>query len=277
MWGSFLVFALLRVFELRGLGQLYFGGTNNLWSDTLRSLVHGTYYWVDYPSWALLGSMVAIASMIGVLTTIRIMRWLQERSLTTPDYLLLILLFTVAAPVAQHLLFGALYPLGRAALIYLPLMVIASAFVADELRHRLVTPIATLALLASIGHFLVTANLSHSYQWLHDSHSKQVVAMIEAEYAEEKALGGYDGQSADLRIGINWLSEPSMNYYRRRHGLEWMTPLTRKGPLGEYDYYYVSLQERDGLPDSHELIELASFKDSSTVLLRRPGLGAGVK
>ncbi len=42
---------------------------------------------------------------------------------------------------------------------------------------------------------------------------------------------------AKVRVGISWMLEPSMNFYRRVYNLEWMTPLDRKGPNGDYDYY----------------------------------------
>src|SRR5437879_11613146 len=68
------------------------------------------------------------------------------------------------------------------------------------------------------------------------------------------------------RLGIDWLFEPSINYYLRRNGWTSIAPVTRDGPRGPYDAYYVLDWE---LPDLRRSEEHTSELQSPMYLVCR--------
>ena len=91
----------------------------------------------------------------------------------------------------------------------------------------------------SVAIYLVHTDTRYYGEWLFDSSTKQVVNLLRERQRERPV--------AKARGGIHWVLEPSLNFYRRIYKLDWMAPLDRRGPDGDYDYY-VLLGEEGGVP-----------------------------
>ena len=56
------------------------------------------------------------------------------------------------------------------------------------------------------------------------------------------------GSPPSVTLGITWLFEPTVNYYRLTRGLTWLNPVTRNGPSIAADYYYVMRDDLGRIP-----------------------------
>ena len=50
--------------------------------------------------------------------------------------------------------------------------------------------------------------------------------------------------SRRLRLGAEWIYQPTVNYYLSRHGIDWLEPMTRREFEGSYDFYFYDRSER---------------------------------
>ena len=50
-----------------------------------------------------------------------------------------------------------------------------------------------------------------------------------------------------IKLGINWLFEPTVNFYRTTKSLKWLKEVNRDGFKGDYDYYYIFIPDSNGL------------------------------
>src|SRR5207245_3473858 len=110
----------------------------------------------------------------------------------------------------------------RMAAFYLPLCALTLIF-------ALPRPLLWLAAALSAAHLVPSLNLRATYLWAYDSADKQVIE---------------DLPRRPLRLGATWIFSPALEYYRVSRGLGWLAPVTRDGPFGDYDFVYVTPEDR---------------------------------
>ena len=76
-----------------------------------------------------------------------------------------------------------------------------------------------------------------------------------------------DSDSGKIKLGVNWLFEPTVNFYRQTMGIDWLLPVDRSGIKKNDDYYYIFKDELNQLnPLDYEVI--FEFKRTNTWLLK---------
>jgi hypothetical protein len=150
---------------------------------------------------------------------------------------------TLAALVVAHAWFGVLYPMGRTGIYWPPLFSLAGVLTTAWLwRAKLPGKVAAAALGAvlvlSVGLFAAGFRTGQIPEWRYDAGTKRIVGLLRARHAAEPARR--------VRLGVTWLLEPSLNFYRQMYDLKWLAPVTRAGPDGDYDYY-VTLPQDDAV------------------------------
>ena len=98
-------------------------------------------------------------------------------------------------------------------------------------------------------------------EWTYDMETKKIMKEIIARHEKDEP-----GKN-NIKVGINWLFEPSMNYYREIWKLDWLQPLDRNG-LNEADQYVYILNT-----DSAQIIRkkyqvIFSSEKINTILLK---------
>ena len=82
-------------------------------------------------------------------------------------------------------------------------------------------------------HTLNAANLDYFTEWKYDANTDKMLNDLENEKSN-----AFDS-SNKLKLGINWLFEPTINFYRETKNLDWLDSVTRDGIAAKYDYYYI--------------------------------------
>lgn len=249
--------ALLNVLRLQSNKRLYFGGTKGFIEDTLFSIFDVTFSLAFFESqnW-----FIFLTALILVLSVFFIKR---SRKL---NFLIIVLLVLLLLPVALNLVLNIKYPMGRAALYWVIFLGVYFHVIIEDLFKSpkkvlsicLTTIIACLSLWVVFS-FCSTMNFKNTLVWKYDADTRLMLEVLNEEIEIDKKYS----------IGINWIFEPSVNYYRETKYYDWLTPVTRDGVSSkEYDYYYIFKKDSVDIACKKEI---ASFETSKTKLVKNCG------
>jgi hypothetical protein len=266
---SLLMLAIIvRATRMQSEHMFYEGGTSSFFGDTIVSLVQASLYLFTYSSDTARAVSCSVVALIGVYALLGLWSaWRLRRLAGAPTWLAAILLIGVLLPVMQHALTGFLLPVDRQALFYVPVAWVVVILAADlawtalpRARMLIAAPVWIAAGVAAIV-FASGFNPMQCHSCRFDAHMKDVLRAID----NDRRAAYPSGQ---VTVTINWMLEPQLNFYRKTWGLQWLAPLTRD-PIdtSHHEYLYAYADDVAGLGDAPHT-ELASFRDSGTVLWR---------
>jgi hypothetical protein len=174
------------------------------------------------------------------------------------------LLLGCASLVFVHYLANLPYPTDRTGLYLIPLTALVCLLSIEILKARGVAAKAyvfsfTAVLAIFVLQYLIQFNTSRFAVWWYDADTRHIMRAIEAKEKPHRP---------SVRLGATWQLEPSLNFYRKTWGLDWIRPVDRSGPVGDYDYYVLALGDLP-LIQSRHLHELYNSHKSGTVLAER--------
>jgi hypothetical protein len=268
-----LVPGILQVQALREHGQLSYGGHTSFVTDTIDSLLGASSCgYFCKPSWLDTASTsITVIAVIAVIWSV----WsgIRSRSISNLQRAAVVFAVPVLGVLIEFAVLGTLYPLDRAALVYLVTFAVLVGFTVDDLVSVASSAIAKGVLLVgslavfglSTGNFVSYANVSQATIWTYDASAHEA---IDAAIRFEREVGR---PAQPWRLISGFPREESMNYYRVRFRLGWLQPVGREPistPGG--DLYYVGVSELNELPPGTTL--LASFPSTDTQLRAAAGL-----
>lgn len=269
------------IVKMRETEALYFGGTSGFWNDTVMSLVQSLLYGKNIPGMDLAIPIAGLVLVTLVAGAIGMGRYFYRKPADEPtarDPFPWLYLFLVACAVAislQHFLLGVRYVTERAAIYFIPLyglFLVALWGYLDKWDQGLLFRrcssllLATVVLLLSV-HFLLCANYRYVHTWKYDANTKEAMEWIAGESRGNRPFPG------SVRLGVNWLFEPSVNFYIFKNRLTWIRFVDRSGPFGNFDYYYLLEEDKEKLDRFHGIRVEKRLADSGTYLARpNPGL-----
>jgi hypothetical protein len=115
----------------------------------------------------------------------------------------------------------------------------------------------------SVFNFYANADQNSCAEWVFDMNTKNMINDLERAYIAD-ALKNPDTPS-QITLGINWLFEPTINFYRSTKKLKWLKEVNRDGFMGKYDYYYIFTSDSSGT-NLEKVIN--SYKTSNTILAK---------
>lgn len=265
----FLAIIIAIIVPLQQREQFYFGGKDNFVNDTIKSLIRSSLYFREYHNKS--DDLILVGVIITIVLSVVLFLYqsLRQTRLTIPAVILMILLVSVIIVVLQHSILDVPFPMERTALFYIPLFLLVLVYCSREIvevaglvGRVTITPLLLLFYVALSAHFIMTANFTRTFAWPYDASTKAMMMELSREHS---ALDNNDRQ---MSIGINWLFEPTINYYRISRDLKWLQPATRAGVLSEhYDYYYVFEDEREKIDRVGASI-LKHYPASQTILAK---------
>jgi hypothetical protein len=250
--------------QLINHGQLFFGGEEGLWSDTVISsievyLYHSTNF--DFFKLCLKFFIITIV----ILHICMFYKRIKEKNIQALDYVFIIMILILSINYTQHFFMNTSYFKERFAMFLVPLFFISSIncfiFLYEiNFGLKIVSSVFALAIALIAGSVCKDSlNLSYTYNWLYDANTKEMLNDLSLSKAE---------YNAPVKLGITWLFEPSINFYIETKKIQGLLPVNRDGVKGEYDFYYV---DKDELPsfDKSDKIILKSYKTAGSALFRK--------
>jgi hypothetical protein len=266
-----LIPGVLHLQHLQAIGQLYDGGHVGFIHDTIGSLLEtSTCGYGCAPSWLTTGkTLVVIVAGLAIVWPLG--RYLMTRTWSDVQRAASIFALMVLGAVLESHLLGTLYPIDRAALVYVVTFAVLVAFTIDDLavsmpRWSVRAPLGVAAIafvaLAS-ANFARDANFKYTTIWAYDASSHEVINAI---LAYERRTGR---PSHPWKLISGFPRDEALNYYRIRFKMTWLQPVWREPvstPGG--NLYYVAFTEVQELPSRTTL--LATFADTGTELRAAP-------
>lgn len=162
--------------------------------------------------------------------------------------------------LAAHFLAGVLYPEDRTGIYFIPLASLAALGLVRILADRPGWPRWTsfavaILLLSFAAEFAAQWNVKSFLVWRYDADTKHIF----------QALESAPKPSGPIRLGVSWVFEPALNYYREVRNANWMTPVERDGFSGARQFYIVSVEDQPNAPWP-QLKEIYRGPVSGTVL-----------
>jgi hypothetical protein len=245
---------LLHLLELIQSGQLYFGGEENVIQDTISSVVQYTF---PVQQWTFLTEIFIGLILLSILTGFFFYR---DKRISP---VLMLILFALLIPTALFHFAGVKFPIERSAIYWTVILgvyfqrlsLVLGEIQSSKLAKGLQAGIVLLVCI-SVFQFIRLANLDHVTIWRYDSETKKMLTLLQRE---QKA-------GAICKLGISWVFEPTINYYREVNGYSWLHPVNRDGiSTGTYNAYYILDEDFSRIPIPTRLIK--TFPDSKTRLL----------
>jgi hypothetical protein len=226
--------ALLAGIPLRRLqseGELYFGGHDGFWDDTIRGLISSTLYRRGWDTLEI--TLVVLVALLVAGGAIAAAIAIRDRTLPLHAAAFVLLAVPAIVSIAQHYVFGSLFLIERSALFFVPLFAIWLAYAADALARNArfataVTAAATVIATLAFVNLASVANLSYVLDWRYDATTERVIT--------ELAGSGSDPRTVDL--GLSYLFQPAAIFYRETR-FRWLPDNLSHGLDTRSDYYYV--------------------------------------
>lgn len=266
---GYIIFLFEPIRRLTGITLLDFGGKDGFMVDTVRSIIYDVFYEQAVSDELLL--ILKIMSSVVFITGLIISGYMFFKKTVfltiqhTVSFFSSLLLFgMVSISVLQHYIMGNDYYLHRFAIFYYVVFMINVCALLSYLNQR-VTSFVTLVFGGLISILLlinVYTNFTFHYfkDWKYDMSTKQVMQIIKQRHQEQT--------NKKVQLGVNWLFEPSTNFYRIIWDLKWFVPTHRNGINITDDYLYIFLTDKEW-QNHQQLPKLLENKVSNTVLVQQ--------
>lgn len=252
------------LYLLKRNGEIYYGGTQGLVADTFHSVIFNSFYGRTYhPD----QTQIVLAALPVAFAVFAIVLYLGYRRRTLGLLLPAACLFAVLAiastsVVAQRLLFGTVYLMGRTALFYIPLFVLfvillCEAIAALGRAGKAAAACALAAVLsASTYHFAATANVTYTWDWPQDADTKTMIEDVTRLAAERPP-------PSRVVLGVEPIYIPVAIYYAQRSTAPPVAVVVL--PAAGWDFSYV---EESRVGDEGTIVR--TYPLSRSILSRRP-------
>lgn len=247
-----------------------FGGKQGFLHDTVSSLIYRmfTNIWIKSNDLILLQIsillIILISLIIIIVNTYRSDKefFSQSRALIIVN---LILLTISIETIVQHWVLKTDYLIDRFALFLFPLFVLNIGFLFEyilKFRYRFIIQslVVSLAIL-SISNFYRNRNLFSDAEWGYDMETKNAVTAL-INYQQNVAT-----KKDNIKLGINWVFEPTINYYRQTWNIHWLLPVDRNGMTESDDYYYIFNADLEKLKNKNYQVIFSSER-THTMLIK---------
>ncbi len=264
---SFFALVLIYVGPIKVLidhHELNFGGSFGLWDDTVMSSIAAYTYSSPFSdvTTLFLKYLVIFTSIVSLIV---LFIQFKTKIISGFSYISILLILILISNVLQHLLFQGSYFKERFALFLVPLFffsLINSVQFLSQNKNRIIQYFSigsiSLVMFCSFFVFLTAANLNYCYSWKYDADTKRMLEVLSKEKQNHQKI----------KLGITWLFEPTINFYKETKSLDWLNHATRDGLNGDYDFYYVESNDLNSFDKTNKIL-IKDYLISGSTLFKK--------
>jgi len=250
--------------KLTKFNELYGQGQKGFFSDTVISFINGTNYGQSYGQPYVKGISIVVmilCALIFIAVSVELIQKKLRIKHSTQSIFFLFLILPALSSIMQHLILNDQLLTYRLTLIFVPLLGLSIISFCDYLKSYTWGKMASFFLLAvsaiMLIHTIKSANFLYYNDWKYDANTKNMILKLEKEVPKES-------KSNTIKLGIKWLFEPTINFYKETKNLDWLEKVNREGVDGDYDYYYIL---KDQLPELNHVEIIKEYNISNTLFL----------
>jgi hypothetical protein len=248
---------------------LNFGGKTGFYADTITHLIYNIFHGISLPPFAItvlqiiFTCLVLISLFIVVLMIIKKNKsFFEQHSGLIISCFLLILISIII--IVLHVIFRADYPISRFSIFLFPVFMVHIGFLVHYLMslkyEKVILAVISIIALASMINFWQNTNLHSSIEWAYDMNTKDMIQTLVSHREKNNHNTG------NIKLGINRLFEPTINFYRVTMEIDWLLPVDDKGISKNDDYCYIFKDELNQL-DSSEYEVIKEYTNINTLLI----------
>ncbi len=224
--------------DVTGKSFIFSPQGGNFYSNTIKSAIYLSTY-RSYPELEFTIISIILGLFYLVTFIYLFIYFIRKRFeiLKSPVFIsFFITIITSFVVILLHSYMGMKYPTNRVSIFLIPLFVLTPVFLLNELyKYKIGRLISIIFIYGFAVVFIINTYSNYNFKyyndWKYDAGTKEMLTILEEDIKNNKAK---------INLGINWLFEPTINFYRTTQHLDWLEKVTRKGyETGEYDYYYV--------------------------------------
>jgi hypothetical protein len=228
------LFFLNPIYQLIRINQIKTRSVGGFWEESIHSFLKGSFGFEDTTTLILSQLLLIFIILIIVLSTAKMLfRTDKNKASIFRLFGLSILFLPFLFSILHHALTNAEFLIYRKILFLHPLLVINLILLISTIKKPLSRNIHNIVLFALTSLLLFNTlkrlNVQYHTTWKYDASSKELLKDLEKIKKE--------GDNK-VKVGITWLFEPSLNYYKKAHDLEWVEKFSRTIDHTNYDYYY---------------------------------------
>lgn len=211
--------------ELINAEELFFGGTQGVWRDTIVSLITKSYYLAS-PNWTIILALQFVIAIGLAFIGYSITRDIYKRGLNFighPSILIgLLVPIVLLGSILQHVLFDTRFLIERTALFLIPLFYLSFIFALSEFERKQMKKLATnalgaLSLLFSV-HTASSINSNQTLDWSYDRDTKIMMQDV-----------GSKATNYQAQFGVSWPYTESCRFYQWLYDYDWLNVIVIQG------------------------------------------------
>ncbi|MCW3105299.1 MAG: hypothetical protein JWO09_3739 [Bacteroidetes bacterium] len=244
-----------------------FGGMEGIWENTVASQINVFLYEqpYDFTVFRIIDAIVLVSVIAyAALLLTKLLRGKMQRQDRNGFFIFGVLLLILFFNALQHYLLGSPYIVERFALFITPLYMLVlvhllNALTGEKLALKVTAFVLLITFTSGMGlHFSKCANLSYASNWNFDADTKKMLLDLE----KEKAVSGRQ----KIKLGVTWIFEPGINFYRESKKLDWLETVTREDVSNEFDLYYIEKDDQAKVPAEKKAIH--EYPASESLLMK---------
>ena len=225
---------------------IHFEQHGNFYTNTIRSVLYNsTYSHYPYTGVNTLSLVYGIFFLAALVRIVAGFFTKKSGMIKSPLFIIFILFIGSTAGIMYlHHFRGIVYPTNRTATFIYPMLILPIVFLFYKnlkpvgVKYSFLVLSALLAI-SMIYFTLSYGNFKYYIDWQYDASTGKAVSLLQEEHQQNP--------DDHVDLGINWLFEPSVNFYRVTRKLDWLGRVDRQGiQHRQFDYYYVFEQDTVG-------------------------------
>lgn len=246
--------------------ELYYGGNTGFLTDTIGSLLSASFSGFYLEKVTLDGLKLAVLSSFLLMLLIEIRSVVMHRKITFALIALSLLALSIGFIFFQGTVLHSPWPLDRTVLYLVPLFTLCAILqlgAYENSRHRFVgSGLLSGIVVISLTNFAYGSSFGRTIIWNFDADTRTMIEDLRVTHDADPI------PAKRVKLGCEWIHEPTANYYRQRWQIDWLAPITREGfERGDYDYLYLPEAVNLRFSPTTILVRLQGYS-SKSVLMR---------
>ncbi len=252
---------LRRVLTRSSLG---FGGKNGFFQDTVFHLLLHSFNEKTAESYGLIISYVIFTLIMIALILLLSYHFYKKNSFINENKIFIFFqmtfIFTCTSIILAHLILGVDYPVARFSAFLIPIFLftlIGGIQYVSFFKNKFIpSSIMTVWVVFTITMFVKKVTLNATMEWRFDMHTKNMLETLDKKRNNKQ-----------VNLGINWLFEPTINFYRITKDYNWLNEVDRDGIDENHNFYYIFEEGKEELV--YPVTEIKTFKETNTILYKK--------
>jgi hypothetical protein len=243
--------------------QLYFGGTQNIFADTVYSLVYYSCISFKMDDYRLQLIYYAVLISFCLFLLILVQAVFKRRLFKETNFFMAALGFVLVIQVVFFYLFNTKFLIQRTAAFLIPLYMLSLLALINEADGSILGIITFLLSLVILPTSISSVPLNYSLNWSYDADNERLIHDL-------KQIQKNSPQEKKISLGIDWIFEPSLNFYRyTTNAGKCLDTVDRNGYLNRnFEYYFVESSSLNKFADTVRFKLLKTYDLSGNKLIK---------